>query len=228
MSGEAAEAAEVGRAEAVRDLADAVRDLIHEMVATEAPAEVFAGVADDLRAVARRFAPFPKQHLYQGIREAAIADAESLRHDYEGPFDLSPVMGRANPLAAPLHLTVAGDEVSGTATFGAAYEGPPGCVHGGIVAAAFDELLGLVQMLGGNPGFTGRLTIHYRTPTPLHTELTLRGRIDRTAGRKTICTGTIHAGDRLCAEAEGLFVAVDPERFAELFEAAEAQKRSEG
>ena len=78
----------------------------------------------------------------------------------------------------------------------------------------------------GNPGFTGRLTIHYRTPTPLQTELTLRGRIERTEGRKTICTGTIHAGDRLCAEAEGLFVAVDPERFAELFEAAEALKRA--
>ena len=56
---------------------------------------------------------------------------------------------------------------------------------------------------------TGRLTVHYRSPTPLHTELALEGRIDRVDGRKTFCIGTIHAGDRLCAEAEGLFVAVD-------------------
>ena len=176
---------ELGRAEAVRDLADAVRGLIHEMVATGAPAEVFAGVADDLRAVAERFAPYPKQHLYEGIREAAIGDADALLHDYEGPFDLSPVMGRANPLAPPLRLAVDGQQVTGTATFGAAYEGPPGCVHGGYVAAAFDELLGLVQMLGGSPGFTGRLTVHYRTPTPLLTELTLTGRsisAERTPG----------------------------------------------
>jgi hypothetical protein len=43
-------------------------------------------------------------------------------------------------------------------TFGSAYEGPPGCVHGGYVAAAFDEMLGFVQSLGGNPGMTARLT----------------------------------------------------------------------
>jgi len=219
---------EVGRAEAVRELAAAVRVLIEEMVATSAPADVFAGLADELRTAAERFSPYPKQHLYDGIREAAIADADALRHDYEGPFDLSPVLGRANPLAAPLHLEVHDDEVSGTATFGSAYEGPPGCVHGGMVAAAFDELLGLVQMLGGNPGMTGRLTIHYRSPTPLHTELSLRGRIDRVEGRKTICSGEIYAGDRLCAQAEGLFVAVDPERFAALAEAAEEQKRARG
>lgn len=213
-----------GRADEVRELADAVRTLIHEMVATEAPAEVFAGVADELRAVAERFAPYPKQHLFAGIREAATADAETLRDDYEGPFDLSPLLGRANPIAPPLHLAVKGAEVEGTANFGPAYEGPPGCVHGGMVAAAFDELLGLVQMLGGNPGMTGRLTVHYRSPTPLQTDLTLRGRIDRTDGRKTICTGEIYAGDQLCAQAEGLFVRVDPERFVALAEAAERRR----
>jgi acyl-coenzyme A thioesterase PaaI-like protein len=212
------------RTDAVRDLADAVRALIHEMVATEAPPEVFAGVADELRAVAQRFEPYPRQHLFEGIREAATADAGSVGFDYEGPFDLSPLMGRANPLAPPLRLEVRGDHVEGTVTFDRGYEGPPGCVHGGMVAAAFDELLGLVQMMGGNPGMTGRLVVHYRSPTPLETELTLRGRIDRTEGRKTTCTGQIYDGDRLCAEAEGLFVAVDPARFAALAEQAEARR----
>jgi acyl-coenzyme A thioesterase PaaI-like protein len=215
---------EPGRTAAVRDLADAVRALIHEMVATEAPAEVFAGVADELRAVAQRFGPYARQHLFEGIREAATATPDSLDEAYEGPYDLSPLMGLANPLAPPLRLRVEGDHVEGTATFDRGYEGPPGCVHGGMVAAAFDELLGLVQMLGGSPGMTGRLIVHYRSPTPLETELTLRGRIDRTDGRKTICVGQIYDGDRLCAEAEGLFVAVDPARFAALAEAAEARR----
>jgi acyl-coenzyme A thioesterase PaaI-like protein len=213
-----------GRTGAVRDLADAVRALIHQMVATEAPAEVFAGVADELRSVAQRFSPYPKQHLFEGIREAATADADSLMEDYEGPFDLSPLMGRANPLAPPLRLEVHGDHVTGTVTFDRGYEGPPGCVHGGMVAAAFDELLGLVQMMAGNPGMTGRLVVHYRSPTPLETELQLRGTIERTEGRKTTCVGQIFAGDRLCAEAEGLFVAVDPARFAALAEQAEARR----
>jgi acyl-coenzyme A thioesterase PaaI-like protein len=209
------------RAEEVRALADAVRALIHEMVATSAPMEVFAGVAEDLREVARRFEPYPREFLYQGVRESALADADEVGSDYEGPFDLSPLLGRANPLAPPLRLQVEDDRVAGTATFGPAYEGPPGCVHGGYVAAAFDELLGLVQMLGGQPGMTGRLVVNYRSPTPLQTELRLEGRIDRVEGRKTICTGQIYAGDVLCAEAEGLFVSVDFEKIRAIADAAD-------
>jgi acyl-coenzyme A thioesterase PaaI-like protein len=202
------------RAAEIRDLADAVRALIHQMVATQAPVEVFAGIADDIRAAASRFEGHPRSTLY-GFAEAAIAG------DVSGPFDHSPVLGRANPLAPPLRLVADDEQVRGTATFGAAYEGPPGCVHGGFVAAAFDELLGLAQRLGGNPGMTGRLTVHYRSPTPLRTELRLVGWIERVDGRKTVCKGTIHAGDRLCAEAEGLFIAVSPDVFAALLEQRE-------
>jgi acyl-coenzyme A thioesterase PaaI-like protein len=206
-----------GRGDEIRDVAAAVRELIERMVATEAPADVFHGVADDLRAVADRLAAYPQGHLYLGFAEAATAD------DVSGPFDNSPLLGRANPLAPPLVLAVEGDRVRGTATFGAAYEGPPGCVHGGFVAAAFDELLGLTQTMGGNPGMTGRLVVHYRSPTPLRTELRLEGWIERVDGRKTICRGTIHADDRLCAESEGLFVAVDHTRFAGLLAEREAR-----
>jgi acyl-coenzyme A thioesterase PaaI-like protein len=208
------------RAQEIRDLADAVRALIERMVATQAPVDVFAGVAEDLRAVAARFEEYPQQPLYESYAEAANSG------DASGPFDNSPMLGRANPLAPPLRLTVEADRVHGTARFGGAYEGPPGCVHGGYVAAAFDELLGLAQALGGNPGMTGRLVVHYRSPTPLHTDLVLDGHIERVDGRKTLCRGTIHAGDRLCAEAEGLFVAVDRERFTRLI--AERQARMGG
>ena len=206
------------RAQEVRNLASAVRDLIHQMVATAAPVEVFAGVAEEIREVARRFEPYPQEYLYHGAGESALADAESVGSDYEGPFDNSPVMGRANPLAPPLKLQLLDDKVVGTAVFGSAYEGPPGCVHGGYVAAAFDELLGLAQTLGGSPGMTGRLIVHYRSPTPLNTELRLEGAIDRIEGRKTICTGQVWAGDRLCAESEGLFVSVDFSKIAALAE----------
>jgi acyl-coenzyme A thioesterase PaaI-like protein len=209
------------RAQEVRNLADAVRDLIDRMVATAAPVEVFAGVAEELREVARRFEPYPQEHLYVGVSESALADPKALGSDYEGPFDNSPLMGRANPLAPPLKLQVLEDKVVGTVSFGSAYEGPPGCVHGGFVAAAFDELLGLVQTLGGFPGMTGRLTVHYRSPTPLNTELRLEGAIDRVDGRKTICHGSMWAGDQLCAESEGLFVSVDFSKLAALAELAD-------
>jgi acyl-coenzyme A thioesterase PaaI-like protein len=70
---------------------------------------------------------------------------------------------------------------------------------------------------------TGRLTIHYRSPTPLRTELRFEGRVVEVTGRKTFTYGTLHAGERLCAEAEGLFIAIDIEKMIELRAARESR-----
>ena len=134
--------------------------------------------------------------------------------DDVGFFDDSPIVGLANPLAPPLRVQIHDDHVVGLANFGQAYEGPPGCVHGGYIAAAFDDLLGATQSLGGRPGMTGRLTIHYRRPHPLHAEIRYIGRVERVEGRKTFTVGQSFLGDDLLAEAEGLFIAVDYERLA--------------
>ncbi|MGH9261515.1 MAG: hypothetical protein ACRD08_16750, partial [Acidimicrobiales bacterium] len=61
-----------------------------------------------------------------------------------------------------------------------------------------------------------RLTINYRNPTPLHTELLFASRVVEVSGRKTFTHGTLHAGDRLCAEGEGLFIAIDFMKLTEL------------
>lgn len=202
----------------MRRLADALRSVIERFVATTAPLEVFHGVADDLEEIADRLGRYPQDHLFSGIAEAAPAG------DSAGPFDNSPFMGLSNPLAPPMHMRFEDERVYGTVVCGSAYEGPPGHVHGGFIAAMFDDLLGLAQSVSGTHGMTGRLTIHYRAPTPLHTELSLEGWLDRADGRKIICRGTLHAGDVLCAEAEGLFVTVDFSRLVAMLEAREAAK----
>jgi acyl-coenzyme A thioesterase PaaI-like protein len=118
------------------------------------------------------------------------------------------------------------DVVYGTVTFGSAYEGPPGCVHGGYVAAAFDELLGATQSMSGAPGMTGRLTVNYRSPTPLHAELRFEGRIREVEGRKIFTEGQLYAPDgTLCAEAEGLFIRIDFSIFEELRDKREERQR---
>ena len=104
-------------------------------------------------------------------------------------------------------------------TFGSAYEGPPGAVHGGFVAAAFDEVLGFVQSLSSNPGFTGTLTVKYRSPAPLHTELRLSAEIIRFETRKIFTEARMHAGDLLCAEAEAIFITARPGKIEDLREA---------
>src|SRR3954447_14888294 len=69
----------------------------------------------------------------------------------------SGISGRGNPLAPPLDVEFDGDITRASAVYGLAYEGPPGHLHGGFVAAAFDDLLGLAQIASGQAGYTGTL-----------------------------------------------------------------------
>ena len=199
------------RQEAARSVGEAVRLLIDRFTATAAPVEVLSEVEDRIRSIADMLSGYAEiSRGYEGL-----AEASGLGHD-RAFFDWSPLLGLANPLAPPLQAEVQGDALVARATFGSAYEGPPGCVHGGYVAAAFDDILGLTQSMSGQVGMTGTLTIRYRQPTPLHTELRFECRIDSINGRKVTASGRLLAGDVLTAEATGLFITITPERFRAL------------
>jgi acyl-coenzyme A thioesterase PaaI-like protein len=132
-------------------------------------------------------------------------------------FATSPVIGFANPIAPPVEVwAVEGEdgrrEVRGRVTFNYAYEGPPTCVHGGVIAELFDELLGMSNILVGVGAMTGTLTIRYRRPTPLLAPLDLAARHTHTEGRKVYAWGGIFHQGELTAEADGVFIAVPPDR----------------
>lgn len=202
----------------VHRLAEATRRLIHATPGTDADEQTLWKAAAAVESAADELERFETRSMH-GFGEAANSG------DPHGFFDQSPMLGRANPLAPPLVLQETdGHHIEAIARFGAAYEGPPGCVHGGYIAAAFDDVLGLAQSLSGQHGMTGRLTVNYRSPTPLHEELRFVGTFDRTEGRKIFTSGTLKAGERLCAEAEGLFISVDFERFAALHEEREQRR----
>lgn len=200
-----------------RRLATAMRLVMERLVPSNAPEEELARAADGLERYAEALAAHPRLRYVHGYAESATAG------DVGAFFDQSPMIGLANPLAPPISIAKTGERTAvGTCTFGSAYEGAPGCVHGGFVAAAFDEVLGFVQSLGGRPGMTGTLTIRYEKPTPLHTELAFACELVRMEGRKIFTEGRLLAGDRLCAKAQGLFISIGPERF----EALEEQRRA--
>ena len=214
-----------GAWEQKRRLASAMRLVIERLVPSNAPEEELRRAADALERYADALNAHPRLKHFHGYAESANAG------DVGAFFDQSPMIGLANPLAPPITIGRSGPMTAiASVTFGAAYEGPPGCVHGGFVAAAFDEVLGYVQSLGGNPGMTARLTVHYRRPTPLHTELIFESELVRTEGRKIFCTGKVRAAGELTAEAEGLFISVDHGRFLALLERRERREeaRSEG
>jgi acyl-coenzyme A thioesterase PaaI-like protein len=199
-------------------LADAVRRVIEAMMESDADVATLDGAAESAEQLAALLEQGPRGRALIGFAEASNSG------DTAAGYDNSPLIGPANPIAPPLRMRVEGQRVIGSATFGNQFEGPPGRVHGGVVASAFDELLGMVQSLLGNPGMTGRLVVNYRRPTPLHRELRFEGWVDHVEGRKTFTSGTLYDGGTLCAEAEGLFIAVDFARL-EAIARGEAEQR---
>lgn len=95
------------------------------------------------------------------------------------------------------------------------YEGYPGIVHGGIVAAMLDETGGRVYM--GDPDvprfmFTARMDIHYRKKVPTGQLLKIIGRPGKNKKHSATASAAIYGptGD-LLAEAELLLVDVPDE-----------------
>ena len=122
--------------------------------------------------------------------------------------ELNPLSGLANALAPPIELWRDETRAWGRVRFGWPYEGPPGHVHGGFVAAAFDQFLGFAQGLGGGSGVTGKLEVRFVRPTPIDAELAFEGELRERIGRLTYVQGLlVHAGV-LTAKAKAMFVDV--------------------
>ncbi|NBR99021.1 MAG: PaaI family thioesterase [Actinobacteria bacterium] len=186
-------------------IAQELRVVVDELLATSAPVEELERTRVIIDQAVSLLKSRPHSHDYEGPAEGSLAPMNSF-------LDRSPIIGAINPLSVPMRMDIEGDggsesTVVGHATFPAAYEGPPGCVHGGFIAAYFDEVLGMAQSLSGNPGMTVNL-----------------GRVVSIDGRKISVAGTLHHGETLCAEAKGLFVSMRPEVFSRLVEIRQAQQ----
>jgi acyl-coenzyme A thioesterase PaaI-like protein len=194
-----------------RRLANAMRLVIERLVPSNAPEDELRRAAEGLERYADALRAHPRLKKAEGHAESANSG------DVGAFFDQSPLIGLANPLAPPISIGQTGERsAAATVTFGSAYEGPPGSVHGGYVAAAFDEVLGYVQSLSGRSGFTGTLEVKYRQPTPLHEELYFEAEITRVAGRKIFTQGRLSADIGLTAEATAVFITVDESRIEAL------------
>lgn len=134
-------------------------------------------------------------------------DAPTTAHDL---FPYSPVVGALNPVSPAAQIWLEDKEeewaVRGTVTFPAQFNGPPEGVHGGMISALHDELLGYTGVVLGVGGFTRVLTINYLALTPLDTQLDLRGRVREIDGRKAWIEGELRHGDTVLNTSEGLFV----------------------
>jgi acyl-coenzyme A thioesterase PaaI-like protein len=171
-----------------RELLDAARHLADRVWRSHASPEVRAEVARELRQLAERLGPFE-----------SVAPVQTRLG--------GPLPGRGHPLLPPVVRRRTDTGVVGVVTFTDAHLGAGQAVHGGQVGLLFDEVLGGVAATAA-VSRTVSITVHFRSLTPIGIELTIEGWVERVDGRKVFVGGRLLDGERICAEAEGIFVAV--------------------
>lgn len=199
------------RRDVVSDLGSALRELVDAAVRTEVPQAELADVAAVVRDLAGRLRADTR-----GLHDIASVDDPEI-----GERWYSPVYGPGNPVAPPMEAASTPDgRATGRVTLGKPHEGPPGLVHGGVVATLLDHVLARAVRAAGRGGLTATLTVTYRRPVQLGVPLLATAETGATDGRRTTATARLVAEDdpgTTLAEAEGLFVALRRERAADVF-----------
>ncbi len=195
-----------------RSLAAALRSLVADVVDRDIKESValdlLAGI-ENLRQ--RAVGPRRPRYYEQRMREPAKVSF----------IDFSAISGLAHPFAIPMLIEDAADPegapcVRARVTIGLAHEGPPHGVHGGVMAALFDELLGHAQQAHKTLALTASLTVRYRSITPIDEELEFFAQVTHGTGRRWNGRATCTAADKVTAEAEALFIAFDLNSIATL------------
>jgi len=93
------------------------------------------------------------------------------------------------------------------------YQGYPGVLHGGIIAALLDEAAGRVASRLDLWTTTAKLEIRYRKPLPIGKPLTVIGEMVRLRSRALEAHGEIRLEDGTVAvEASGLYIKLPDEQ----------------
>jgi acyl-coenzyme A thioesterase PaaI-like protein len=188
-----------------RELAASIRSLVADVVdrdLDESEARNLLADVEDLRK--RVVGPRRPRYYEQGLGEAARITF----------IDFSAISGLAHPFGIPMLIEAASDPegapcIRARANIGLAHEGPPHGVHGGVISAIFDELLGHAQQVHKTLALTASLTIRYRSITPLDKDLEFFAQVTHGTGKRWNGRATCSADDKVTAEAEALFIAFD-------------------
>jgi acyl-coenzyme A thioesterase PaaI-like protein len=194
---------------ALEALSAAVKRLVESTVSTGHQAEELRALAAEVDALADRVGserdadPWAERFYGEGITDAASMMA------------LNPAIGRANPVAPAFESTINEDgSVSGTVRFDLQHVGPPYRAHGGIIAAVFDQALGIAAIAGKASGYTGEMTVRYKRATPLREALRFEARVVEASGRVGKATGELYDSEgTVTATAEATFVSARGEQY---------------
>ena len=144
------------------------------------------------------------------VTQARALESYRFKFDRDRPNDVipfNPATGRFNPIAQAMNMTVDGKTVVARTQLGNAYEGAPDTVHGGLVAAVYDQLLAYAVMVEGRTGPTVWLRVTYLKPTPINVPLRFECTVDSVDGKKFTVAGICYHGEEKVSRAEAMVLA---------------------
>ena len=157
---------------------------------------------------------------------ARLAAPPSRQRVHDSPYHpMSMVGGTAHPTAPQLHSVPTDQGVAGTVVLGAAHEGGPGLVHGGVLSLLFDHAMGQAIYVAGYAAMTVSLEVRYLAPTPLQVPIAVSARVERAEGRKVFVAAHAVVDGRTTAEARGVLVRLTAANVAQIFPADRLPKR---
>jgi acyl-coenzyme A thioesterase PaaI-like protein len=124
------------------------------------------------------------------------------------------ICGRKNPHGLYMTFFDDGDKtVFSSISVPEMYQGYPGVVHGGVVAAMLDEAVGRVAMIKDHHHFmfSVKLEVKYRHPVPTEKPLRIIGRIERLRGRLGKAVGELILPDGTIAAEAAMTLADVPQ-----------------
>jgi hypothetical protein len=211
------------------ELADAVRRLMALTVTASAPRQVLleaarraGSLADELEG---HVIPWAGDEPRARFSEQSVASDQVHLLATAMPFDV--VIGSCNPVALPLTVEFDPPKAIGRATFTAPYEGAPGCVHGAVLAGAFDIMLTAANVIANGAGPTVNLSVRYRKPTLIAQPARFEAWVTERSDRRTHSRGQLIQGGIVTVEATGEFVNMDRTRIDAMHRRG-AARRHEG
>ncbi|MGB6206817.1 PaaI family thioesterase [Mycobacterium sp.] len=179
-----------------RPLADSVRRLIDATIRTQVDAATLIAAKEEIDCITEKLTAAPMPRSF-GVQQTGNGQTVAWGNV---------MIGLRNPVAPPLAINDGADGlVWSDFALGAAYEGPPGHVHGGVCAMVLDHVLGATAHKPGKPAYTGTLCVRFLRGTPLG-ELHAEARVDRVEGVKTFAIGHLADAQGITVEAEGVFI----------------------
>ena len=108
------------------------------------------------------------------------------------------------------------------------HQGAPGLAHGGVLAAAVDEVMGASNWLLMAPAVTARLEVDFGAPVPVGQTVHLTAAIVGQSERKVYTVADARTGSGPVLHARGLFLQVDLQHFRHHGRAADVDRAAAG